>query len=67
VCFVFQGSQSEWQVVFFICAAVYLASFIFYAVFARGEEQEWSKEGGGVIDEVTIPLQSPENLKPVTT
>jgi hypothetical protein len=62
---VFQGSQSEWQVVFFICAAVYFASFIFYAVFARGEEQEWSKEGGGVIDEKHIPLHDPEELTPV--
>ena len=57
------GSQEEWQGVFFICATVYIASFILYAVFVSGEEQDWAKEKGGAKDENSenyIPLKQLE-------
>lgn len=37
----FQGTQAEWQIVFYIAAAVYLFGAIFYLVFASGEVQDW--------------------------
>lgn len=35
------GTQAEWQIVFYIAAAVYLFGAIFYLVFASGEVQDW--------------------------
>ena len=37
----FQGTQAEWQIVFYIAAAVYLFGAIFYLTFASGEVQDW--------------------------
>ena len=38
-----QGTQREWQVVFFICGGVYALGCVVYLIFASGEEQEWAK------------------------
>ena len=43
-CFHFQGTQAEWQIVFFICSGMYAFGAIFYIIFADGEEQEWAKQ-----------------------
>lgn len=37
-------SQVEWQVVFYTAAAIYLASALFYMIFASGEVQKWAVE-----------------------
>lgn len=37
-------SQVEWQVVFYIAAAIYLASALFYLIFGSGELQKWAVE-----------------------
>ena len=42
--FVLQGTQAEWQRVFFICSGMYVIGAIFFIVFASGEEQEWAKQ-----------------------
>ena len=51
-----QGSQQEWQTVFFICAGVYLFAFLFYAIFASGEEQDWAKSSSDKCGESIQPL-----------
>lgn len=35
--------QSEWQLVFYISAAIYVVGTIFYGIFADGEVQDWAK------------------------
>lgn len=37
-------SQVEWQVVFYTAAGIYLASALFYMIFASGEVQKWAVE-----------------------
>ena len=34
---------AEWQIVFYIAAAVYIAGNTFFLIFGRGEEQSWNK------------------------
>ena len=41
----FQGTQQEWQYVFFICGAVYAIGCVVYLIFGSGQEQEWAKVG----------------------
>ncbi|XP_074663225.1 sialin-like isoform X1 [Tubulanus polymorphus] len=36
-------SQESWRKVFYICAAFYAFGTIIYAIFAKGEEEEWAK------------------------
>ncbi|XP_064646592.1 sialin-like [Lineus longissimus] len=38
------GTREEWQIVFYICGAVYLLGTIVFLIFAAGEEQPWAKE-----------------------
>lgn len=38
-----QQTQEEWQIVFYIAAAVYGAGLIFFLIFADGELQDWVK------------------------
>ena len=39
----FQGSLSQWQIVFFLTAGVYTINNLFYLVFGTGEEQPWNQ------------------------
>ncbi|XP_064642406.1 sialin-like [Lineus longissimus] len=39
------GSREEWQIIFYICAAIYTIGTIFYGVFAEGEVQPWAMGG----------------------
>lgn len=38
-----QGERSEWQVAFYVAAAVYYCGAIFYLVMADGEIQPWAE------------------------
>ncbi|KAI0229659.1 Sialin [Lamellibrachia satsuma] len=38
------GTQAEWQRVFFICAAVYVIGTVAFVFLARGEEQPWARD-----------------------
>lgn len=40
---VINKSASEWQIVFFITAGIYLGGAIFYGLFASGERQPWAE------------------------
>ena len=40
--FFFQKLQSEWQITFYIAAAVYCVGAIAYIILAKGEIQEWA-------------------------
>ena len=44
-----QGTQEEWQRVFYICGAVYAFGAVFYCTFAQGDEQPWA--GGRMVSE----------------
>uniref|UniRef100_A0A1B0CVT0 Putative permease of the major facilitator superfamily protein n=1 Tax=Lutzomyia longipalpis TaxID=7200 RepID=A0A1B0CVT0_LUTLO len=37
------GSQNEWEIVFYISAGFCIFGAIFFAIFAKGEVQEWAK------------------------
>ncbi|CAL1526709.1 unnamed protein product [Lymnaea stagnalis] len=37
-------TRSEWQIVFYIAAAIYVFGAIFYVIFASGELQSWAQE-----------------------
>ena len=49
MCFIFQGTREEWQKVFFICSGLSVFGFIIFTVFAKAEEQQWSKQSTGVV------------------
>ncbi|XP_067947009.1 sialin-like [Watersipora subatra] len=38
------GSTAEWQMVFYIWAAIFVIGAIFYTIFARGEVETWAEE-----------------------
>lgn len=40
--FSFQNTRGQWQIVFYISAAVYLTGCVLFNLFARGEEQSWN-------------------------
>lgn len=40
----FQGTPEEWQKVFYVWAAIFVIGVILFAVFARGEIQDWAVE-----------------------
>ena len=40
---IFQGSESEWRIIFFICAGVIISGTLFYLFVAEGEVQDWAK------------------------
>ncbi|XP_064600100.1 sialin-like [Liolophura sinensis] len=50
-------TRQEWQIVFYVTAAVYIAGAIFYLVFASGELQPWARERHGWEGE---PMSSPK-------
>ena len=39
----FQSTRGQWRKVFFISSGVYAFGAIFFAIFASGKEQAWSK------------------------
>jgi len=39
-----EGSVQQWQVVFFITAAVYTVTNLFFVIFGTGEEQSWNRQ-----------------------
>ncbi|XP_061194089.1 sialin-like [Saccostrea echinata] len=53
-------SQSEWQVVFYIAAAIYLGSALFYLIFGSGQLQKWAME------EKTIEVEELNKLEDKT-
>ena len=42
--FTLQGTQAQWQVVFFISAAITAFGALFYVVLGSGEVQDWALE-----------------------
>ncbi len=46
VCFViiFQPSRHQWQIAFYIAAAIYLFGALFYLLLGSGEEQPWASK-----------------------
>lgn len=45
-----QETLGQWRVVFYLAAAINLASNLFYLAFASAEEEEWSKNDGANIN-----------------
>ena len=37
-----QPSRHQWQIVFYIASAIYIAGALIYLIFASGEEQPWA-------------------------
>jgi len=37
-----QGAE-EWQVIFFLASAIYVAGAVFYLLFASGRQQPWAE------------------------
>ncbi|XP_048745498.1 sialin-like [Ostrea edulis] len=53
-------SRSEWQTVFYIAAAIYLGSAVFYLIFSSGDLQKWAME------EKTIELEELNKMEEKT-
>ncbi|CAH1784347.1 unnamed protein product [Owenia fusiformis] len=53
-------TQGQWQIVFFISAAIYIITGIFYCIFASGEVQEWAKDKT-VEDNELLPAKHAHN------
>ena len=39
-----QKTRAQWQIIFYISAAIIVFGSLFYLVFGTGVEQEWAKE-----------------------
>lgn len=37
-------SREQWQIVFYVAAAIYLFGAVFYLIFGSGELQHWARE-----------------------
>lgn len=42
----FSQSLDQWQAVFWVSAAMYLGTWLFYVVFASSDIQPWNSDGG---------------------
>ena len=42
--FCFQGTQAEWQNVFYLCCGILAAGLLAYLAMASGEMQDWAKD-----------------------
>lgn len=49
--FTYQGTVEEWRQVFYVWAAVYIFGAVFFAVFGRGETQDWARDDTDVESE----------------
>lgn len=58
---IFQGTQAEWRIVFFICSSLYLFGGLFYLVFASGELQPWAAEDTDKKENGKLPVELHEN------
>lgn len=56
--------MAQWQKVFFIAAAVYIACATFYLVFASGERQAWDNP---LNDEPAVPINQVATAPPQQT
>lgn len=61
----FQNDPSQWRRVFILAAAVYIASDIFYIIFAQAERQWWDRAGEkpkeSITTDTTLPVVYLEN------
>ena len=58
----FQGTQQEWQYVFFICGGVYAVGCVVYLIFGSGQEQAWAKVGTDPEKDILMTEVKKENL-----
>lgn len=56
--------MAQWQKVFFVAAAVYIACATFYLVFASGERQPWDNP---LNDEPAVPINQIATAPPQQT
>ena len=42
--FYFQGTQEEWQYIFYITAVVLIFGMVTFVIFGSGEVQDWAKD-----------------------
>ncbi|KAL5021879.1 hypothetical protein ScPMuIL_001034 [Solemya velum] len=50
-------SRAQWQIVFYIAAAIYGLGALFYLIFASGELQDWAKEEKEPEEEKMNPIE----------
>jgi hypothetical protein len=46
----FQGSKSEWQMLFIITAAILVVGAVVFCLFADGKVQPWAKTKGNEVE-----------------
>ena len=54
---IFQGSQEEWQRVFFLCGGIYVLGWLVYLVFGRGELQSWAVVADDEMSGENVPYE----------
>lgn len=57
-----QPTQSQWRIVFFIAAGVYIACGFIYAIFSSGERQKWDDPS---MDEENAEKRAKKSVKVV--
>lgn len=52
-------TREQWQIVFYIAAAIYAFGAVFYLIFASGELQPWAREDHNIVEDVEMePLKT---------
>ena len=58
-----KGTRHEWQIFFFISAGLFSFGGIIFAIFARGEVQEWAKVKADVVETLVHNEKDSETTK----
>ena len=56
-----QGDQGQWQIVFYLAAAVYVFGAVVYGLLASGVTQKWAEVTTGYLPHTTAENSEPEH------
>lgn len=57
-----QKTREEWQIAFFIAAAMYVSGGLFYLVFAQTAVQKWANIPPSVENRMKLDVSETENM-----
>lgn len=56
IIFILQTDVGQWQIVFYIAAAIYLLGAVFYGIFATGNRQKWAEVPTGYLSQIDVDI-----------